>query len=135
MTRRFLPVALFVNLMLVFLADGAVAGPGNSAGDAQLTVKGLSHVERTQYYAFGNNDYCWYDDGWQGPGWYLCGDEWSNGFGWGGPYGWNGWGGGYLIRRHGSHGIGVWHQGQPNHFYGGGAPAHGLKSWPVPRPP
>jgi hypothetical protein len=128
MTRRGLPFGLSVNVVLLFLTNVSVAGPGNYAADGLLTVKHLSPVERTQYYSFGNNDYCWYDDGWQGPGWYLCGDDWSNGFGWGGPYGWNGWGGGAWIRRHGSHGIDVWHQGPPNHVYGGGAPAHGLSS-------
>jgi hypothetical protein len=36
-------------------------------------------------------DYCWYDNGWRGPGWYQCGYEFRVGFGWGGPWGWHGW--------------------------------------------
>jgi hypothetical protein len=118
MTRNILPVALLVKAILVLFTNGAGAGPGNYAADGLPAMKRLSPIERTQYYSFANNDYCRYDDGWQGPGWYSYGDEWSNGIGWGGPYGWNGWGGGYWIRRHGFHGIGVWHQGQPNHVYG-----------------
>ena len=34
--------------------------------------------------------YCWYDEGWNGGGWYRCGFENRNGKGWGGPKGWQG---------------------------------------------
>ena len=34
--------------------------------------------------------YCWYDEGWNGAGWYRCGYENKNGKGWGGPKGWQG---------------------------------------------
>jgi hypothetical protein len=128
MVKNILRLALLLNVILLLFTNAAVAGPGNYTGESLLTMKRLSPVERTQYYSFGNSDFCWYDDGWQGAGWYLCGDEWSNGFGWGGPYGWNGWGGGYLIHRHGSHGIGVWHRGEPNHLYGDEGRAAGVSS-------
>jgi hypothetical protein len=39
-------------------------------------------------------DYCWYDDGWRGAGWYRCGFQLRVGYGWGGPWGWHGWSGG-----------------------------------------
>ena len=47
-------------------------------------------VEQVQF-RWGGYDYCWYDDGWRGPGWYWCGYAYRTGFGWGGPLGWNGW--------------------------------------------
>ena len=42
-------------------------------------------------YFWGGQRYCWYDDAWNGPGWYYCGYAWRQGLGWGGPYGWNRW--------------------------------------------
>jgi hypothetical protein len=132
MTKNSFPVALLSSVIVILFANAAGASPGSYAGDSLFTVRYLSSVERTQYYSFGNNDYCWYDDGWQGPGWYSCGDEWGNGFGWGGPYGWNGWGGGCRMRQHGSHGIGVWRQGPPNHAYGGVGHAAALNPGPYP---
>ena len=115
---------LLLALFVLPLPTGAEAGVGERAGDDASAWKSWSPVERAQYYSFDNQDYCWYDDGWQGPGWYWCGYEWNGGFGWGGPYGWNGWGGGYRIRRHGPGGVGVWHPGAPPHGQAaGGAPA------------
>jgi hypothetical protein len=32
--------------------------------------------------------YCFYFNGWQGPGWYRCGFAWRRNLGWGGEYGW-----------------------------------------------
>ncbi len=86
---------------LVF-ASGAEAGVADPAESALSSFGSLSPVQTVQYYSLETGNYCWYDDGCDGPGWYLCGDEWLNGFGWGGPYGWNRWGGGNWIRRHGS---------------------------------
>ncbi len=42
-------------------------------------------------FAFGGRNYCFYDNGWNGPGWYWCGSAYNDGYGWGGPSGWNGW--------------------------------------------
>jgi hypothetical protein len=43
-------------------------------------------------YVFGGYNYCWYDGGWRGPGWYVCNyGPWIRGAWWGGPAGWNGW--------------------------------------------
>jgi hypothetical protein len=53
-------------------------------------------------YIYGGRNYCWYDGGWHGPGWYRCGYRWHRGYGWGGGYGWRGW--------HGGHGGG-WRDG------------------------
>ena len=50
----------------------------------------LSAVETVQFF-WGGHRYCWYPNGWRGPGWYRCGFRWRRGFGWGGPAGWHGW--------------------------------------------
>jgi len=40
------------------------------------------------YYWIGEQRYCWYDNGgWNGPGWYVCGQFGIPGQGWGGPGG------------------------------------------------
>src|SRR3954453_3268984 len=52
----------------------------------------LNLTDNVQYY-YGGRRYCWYDDGWNGPGWYWCGRYLSPGIGWGGGYGYRGWGG------------------------------------------
>src|SRR5579871_1953110 len=44
-----------------------------------------------QYFWRGGSRYCWYDDGWMGAGWYICGDNLVAGVGYGGPIGWFGW--------------------------------------------
>ena len=50
-----------------------------------------SPLTEAQYY-YGGRRYCWYPDGWRGPGFYWCGYAWRHGFGWGGGHGWRGWG-------------------------------------------
>jgi hypothetical protein len=72
-------------------------------------------LEKTQWF-FGGRGYCWYLDGWHGPGYYWCGFAWRRGYGWGGGYGWNGWGGGW---RSGWNGYG-WRPGYRGPNWGGG---------------
>jgi hypothetical protein len=123
MSRLFSRAALLLALSLALPAGGAKAGVGDRAGNALLSFKDGWPIERAQYFSLGDQDYCWYDSGWQGPGWYWCGYEQYQGYGWGGPYGWNGWGGGYSINRHRPHGVGVWRPGPPSRGIGaGGAP-------------
>ena len=87
--------------------DGsAQAGPIPHAG-VGATASSVA-LQEAQYF-WGGRNYCWYLDGWQGPGWYWCGYRWRHGYGWGGGYGWHGWGG------PGQHGGG-WHGGR---HYGG----------------
>jgi hypothetical protein len=54
-------------------------------------------------YVFAGHDYCFYPDGWHGPGFYRCGYSWRRGLGWGGPIGWHGWraGRGEVYAGHG----------------------------------
>lgn len=89
-----------LGLSTVLMASAAL--PLSSAADAAMAYGGiggdvLQHqfapVEKAQF-LFGGRNYCWYDGGWQGPGWYWCGYAWRSGLGWGGGYGWHGWSGG-----------------------------------------
>ena len=69
-----------------------------------------SAVESVRYY-YDGRDYCWYYDGWHGPGWYWCGYAWRRGLGWGSPvWGWNGWAWGGPRYR------GGWRGGRGEHF-------------------
>src|SRR5215472_17270501 len=72
----------------VGIAVGAPVAPGVAVG----------------FYTWGDHRYCWYDDGWSGPGWYWCGAPWRAGYGWGGPWGWHGWRGGHPHGWYVAHG-------------------------------
>src|SRR5215213_8551159 len=56
-------------------------------------------VEKTAVYVVDGRRYCFYFDGWHGPGWYRCGFAFRRGLGWGGAYGWRGWEYGPAARR------------------------------------
>src|SRR6202161_2945415 len=74
-------------------AWGGAASAGPMPGFAGLTSANtaLRPIEKTQF-VWGGYDYCWYDDGWQGPGWYVCDyGPWVSGYWWGGPSGWHDW--------------------------------------------
>src|SRR5262249_24792214 len=43
------------------------------------------------YYWRGGHRTCWYDDGWNGPGWYWCGERANRGVGWVGGAGYSWW--------------------------------------------
>lgn len=58
-------------------------------------------VEKTAVYIVRGYRYCFYFDGWHGPGWYRCGYAFRRGLGWGGVYGWQGWHYGPAARRFG----------------------------------
>ncbi len=65
----------------------AMAGPGLAGAVPSLPDSG---IEEAQYRWHGRS-YCFYPNGWQGPGWYRCGWQRRRGMGWGGPMGWRGW--------------------------------------------
>jgi hypothetical protein len=83
-----------------------------------------SDLEQTQF-IFGGRNYCWYDNGWSGPGYYWCGYAMRRGLGFGGGAGWHGWHGGRggVVVGHpgGRPGIGHPGGGHP----GGGHPGGG----------
>jgi hypothetical protein len=71
-----------------FIGGQAVAMPLGGSGKAALERIGV--VAQAQY-TYEGKEYCWYDDGWNGPGWYVCGQYTVKGVGWGGGAGWHGW--------------------------------------------
>jgi apolipoprotein N-acyltransferase len=86
------------------------ASPFAASAQAGLSDSALAPLRdqllplETAQFIYNGRQYCWYEDGWRGPGWYWCGQAYHEGVGWGGAYGWNGWrtvhSGGY---RHGAH--------------------------------
>ena len=72
-------------------------------------------VQQSQF-IFGGRNYCFYPNGWNGPGFYWCGYAWRRGFGWGGGRGWHGWD----HRR--------------PHMHGGPGPRPHMGGGPGPRP-
>ena len=56
----------------------------------QPGIAAPTDVQQTQF-IFGGRNYCFYPNGWNGPGFYWCGYAWRRGFGWGGGRGWHGW--------------------------------------------
>ncbi len=49
------------------IASSAEAAVGDSGLGARLRLTQLAPIEKAQFF-FGGYNYCWYDDGWQGPG-------------------------------------------------------------------
>ncbi len=88
---RLLALAFCLGLPMMSTADASVVSGVASVGRVALD---LSAIEQAQY-VYGGAPYCWYGNGWRGPGWYRCGFAFRTGYGWGGGYGWNNWRGGY----------------------------------------
>ena len=95
-------------ILPVIVASGAQAGVNIGAADVLTLAKDNAAIENVQFVVSGQS-YCWYDNGWRGPGWYWCGYAWRSGYGWGGVAGWNGW----VWRGGGAY----WRGGR---YYGGG---------------
>ena len=66
-----------------------LAGSAKAAMGGALPSTQVLPIEQAQFFFLGHN-FCWYDDGWQGPGWYWCNYAWNTGYGWGGGDGWHG---------------------------------------------
>jgi hypothetical protein len=115
MFRSFVrPLAIMASAALPFAtAAQATIGDGVLAAHVQM-----SDPTEDASYVYGGHNYCWYDGGWKGAGWYQCGYAWRHGLGWGGAVGWNGWHGG-AVWRGGAH-IGHHHGGyRGGHYHGG----------------
>jgi hypothetical protein len=93
------------NLFLATAAATSLLGASIAAGGAQAAppsqpapqlIFGVDRagdmptLDKVQF-LFGGRNFCWYDNGWQGPGFYWCGYAERRGLGWGGGAGWNGW--------------------------------------------
>jgi len=103
---------------LALSLTGAVAPA--SAMPINPAVNGESAVLPAQF-AFGGRNYCFYPNGWNGPGFYWCGYAHRRGYGWGGRSGWRGW------HHHGYHGRPHYRPGRPHM---GPRPGFGPGPWP-----
>jgi hypothetical protein len=105
------------------LALLGAAGSANALPFDRFTAASVPNdVEQAQFF-YGGRNYCWYDDGWHGPGYYWCGYAFRRGLGWGGAEGWRGWhrGGGHVVVvRPGRPAM-----GRPGGHVGGGHPGGG----------
>jgi hypothetical protein len=89
--RRLLLAFGTASTLLAGTMSGEVrAAPVSTFGGFQSALGEIGLVENVQY-VFRGRRHCWYDDGWNGPGWYWCGYRLRHGFGWGGERGWNRW--------------------------------------------
>jgi hypothetical protein len=113
------PILAYLALALASLtvAGGAEAAVGGMSGGALSSFARLSPVQTVQ-----SGGDCWYDNGWNGPGYYPCGNEWNNGLGGAGPIGPTIV---PAIRRHHHHGVFVAHPRAQNPIYPG-APSRRL---------
>jgi hypothetical protein len=95
MFRKFVLSFAFLAATAMPLANSAEAAisDGVVAGHVQMQLP----IEDAAF-VYGGYSYCWYDEGWRGPGWYRCGYALRYGLGWGGVVGWNGWRGGAVVR-------------------------------------
>lgn len=98
---RTLTLAVAAGALLVATQANAGSFPVNKLTGAET---GLVDQVAVRVYVHEGRRYCFYFDGWHGPGWYRCGFAWRQGIGWGGVYGWNSWSYGPWERRHGHHG-------------------------------
>jgi hypothetical protein len=73
------------------LADRLQAAPVGPPAGLSAALGSLDIVEKAQVFVWHGRRYCWYDHGWQGPGFYRCGYARRHGLGWGGGEGWHGW--------------------------------------------
>ncbi len=99
-----------------FTVGATQAAPSGQLFSSVYTTGDSPELIQAQY-IFGGRNYCWYDNGWRGPGFYSSGSASRRGFGWGGGAGWHGWqghgggrGGGHGVRSaaiaHGGHARG-----------------------------
>src|SRR5262245_39395276 len=85
------------------LLAAAQANAGSFPVQTGLTGSGSDLIDQVavRVYVHEGHRYCFYFNGWHGPGWYRCGFAFRRGLGWGGVYGWNSWGYGPAERRFG----------------------------------
>ncbi len=101
-------LAVSATMAVSAFSGGAQAAPtltgASPLTNAVYVPTNQSLLQEVQYF-YGGRNYCWYEGGWRGAGYYLCGYAGRRGYGWGGARGWNGWDhrvyrpSGYEIRR------------------------------------
>lgn len=102
-----------MRIVALAVAAGALLA-ATHANAASFPVNRMSGVDSglvdqiaVRVYVHEGRRYCFYFNGWHGPGWYRCGFAFRRGYGWGGVYGWNDWSYGPYERRHGGALFGV----------------------------
>jgi hypothetical protein len=104
---------IFAATTSVSLALLGAVGQANAFPVDRVTPQAIpADIEQAQF-IFGGRNYCWYDDGWRGPGYYWCGYAFRRGLGWGGGAGWHGWHGGGRGPGAGRPGVGRPGVGRP----------------------
>ncbi len=98
------------------LMGSAQAAPAGLSDGTLSAIEHLSIVEPV--HTRRGQNYCWYEDGWNGSGWYMCGYAARKGYGWGGPNGWQGWTAPMWGHRYGSMGH-MGHHMMGGHMMGG----------------
>ncbi|ABE62968.1 hypothetical protein Nham_2175 [Nitrobacter hamburgensis X14] len=122
---RMKKIALATSLALgaALLATPASALPASGP----TSMPSPSAIQPVQFF-YGGRNYCWYDNGWRGPGFYWCGYAFRRGMGWGGGAGWHGWhrGGQHFGGHRGGPRPGI-HRGGPGRsgMHHGGGRGHG----------
>jgi hypothetical protein len=106
MSRGFSVKAALLALLSLPISNAAIAGVAENMGGVADLLKRTAPVTKAQYDSSDDGDLCWYDQGWQGPGWYLCGDEWDYGVGWFGLH---------RNRHRHLHGIAIAHPVRESH--------------------
>ena len=103
----------------------ALAPFGALAGVAGTNFFLFGHWSPAQTAQFGGAN-CYYGDGWNGRGWYRCGDQWNDSFGWVGPFNQTIF---PAMRRHGRndrHGVAISPPRAPNPVYLGSERSRGV---------
>ncbi len=98
--------ATLLALLSLPISNAAIAGVAENMGAVADMLKRTAPVTKAQYNSSDDGDLCWYDQGWRGPGWYLCGDEWDYGVGWFGLH---------RNRHRHLHGIAIAHPVRESH--------------------
>jgi hypothetical protein len=81
-----------LSAFVITVAAGLTAGPSQAAPtfNGLQGMPPINNIENAQFFWRGRS-YCWYWNGWRGPGWYWCGYAFRRGLGWGGGHGFRGW--------------------------------------------
>ncbi len=96
---RTLGLAIAAGALLVATQANAGSFPVNNLTGASSDLVDQVAV---RVYVYEGQRYCFYFNGWHGPGWYRCGFAYRRGLGWGGVYGWNDWTYGPYEQRFGA---------------------------------
>ena len=69
----------------------ALGAPTSQSLGLRAAEDAQSPIQEVQFF-WNGLQYCWFDFGWRGPGWYVCDyGPWVSGRWWGGPSGFRGW--------------------------------------------